>query len=265
MAFRRARGLRFHTQQMGKAAAGAPVVMLHGLFTGSLASWWFTAAPVVARTHPVRLLDLRGHGLSDCPPTGYDTATIAADVLALTDDLPPFAVVGHSYGALLGLRLALDHPDRVTALACVEAPLVAIRDRGPDGERDAPSDEATETERRLLTETSILADLRAEAPVSDEDLRAVTVPVLFAFGDRSWCAPAAERVAAVRPDAEVAVLAGGHALHLDARDDLADLLVDFLDRVPAAVADEPEAPAGTDGRPPDAAAPADDHEPVPHG
>lgn len=265
MAFRRARGLRFHTQQMGKAAAGAPVVMLHGLFTGSLASWWFTAAPVVARTHPVRLLDLRGHGLSDCPPTGYDTATMAADVLALTDDLPPFAVVGHSYGALLGLRLALDHPDRVTALACVEAPLVAIRDRGPDGERDAPSDEATETERRLLTETSILADLRAEAPVTDDDLRAVGVPLLFTFGDRSWCAPAAERVATVRPDAEVAVLAGGHALHLDARDDLAALLVDFLDRVPAAVADEPEAPAGTDGRPPDAAAPADDHEPVPHG
>lgn len=265
MAFRRARGLRFHTQQMGKAAAGAPVVMLHGLFTGSLASWWFTAAPVVARTHPVRLLDLRGHGLSDCPPTGYDAATMAADVLALTDDLPPFAVVGHSFGALLGLRLALDHPERVTALACVEAPLVAIRDRGPDDERDAPSDEATETERRLLTETTILADLRGEAPVTDDDLRAVGVPLLFAFGDRSWCAPAAERVATVRPDAEVAVLAGGHALHLDARDDLAALLVDFLDRVPAAAADEPEAPAGTDERPPDAAAPADDHEPVPHG
>ena len=39
MAFRRAGGLRFHVQQLGKRAAGAPVVMLHGLFTGSLASW----------------------------------------------------------------------------------------------------------------------------------------------------------------------------------------------------------------------------------
>jgi pimeloyl-ACP methyl ester carboxylesterase len=80
-----ARGLRFHTQQLGRA--GTPVVMLHGLFTGSLASWWFTAAPALGRAHTVRLLDLRGHGLSDCPPDGYDTATMVDDVLALTDDL----------------------------------------------------------------------------------------------------------------------------------------------------------------------------------
>ena len=238
MAFRRVGGLRFHVQQLGKQSTGAPVVMLHGLFTGSLASWWFTAAPAVARTHPVRLLDLRGHGLSDCPPTGYDTATMVDDVLALTDDLPPFAVVGHSYGALLGLRLALDHPERVAALACVEAPLVGIRDRGPDHERDAPSAEATDTERRLLTETSILADLRAEPPVTDADLRAVGVPVAFAFGRRSWCAPAAERVAEVRPDATLAVLDGGHALHLAARTEVADLLVTFLDGVPAPAADD---------------------------
>lgn len=232
MAFRRVGGLRFHVQQLGKQSTGAPVVMLHGLFTGSLASWWFTAAPTVARTHPVRLLDLRGHGLSDCPPTGYDTATMVDDVLALTDDLPPFAVVGHSYGALLGLRLTLAHPERVTALACVEPPLVEMRDRGPDDERDAPSADASDTERRLLTETSILADLRAEPPVTDDDLRAIGVPVAFVFGRRSWCAPAAERVAAVRPDATLAVLDGGHAIHLDARTDLADVLVTFLDDLP---------------------------------
>ena len=256
MAYRRVGGLRFHVQQLGKQATGAPVVMLHGLFTGSLASWWFTSAPAVARTHPVRLLDLRGHGLSDCPPTGYDTATMIGDVLALTDDLPPFAVVGHSYGALLGLRLALAHPERVTAVACVEPPLVAIRDRGPDDERDAPSEEATETERRLLTETSILADLRAEPAVTDDDLRAVGVPLAFVFGRRSWCAPAAERVADVRPDAALAVLDGGHAIHLDARAEVADLLVDFLDGVPGVVQGERDEHDGHDLLDPEA---------VPHG
>ena len=229
MAYRRARGLRFHVQHLGAGRDGVPVVMLHGLFTGSLASWYFTAAPALARTHPVRLLDLRGHGLSDCPPDGYDSATQGDDVLALCDDLPEFAVVGHSFGALLGLRLARDHTDRVRALACVEPPLVALRDPGPGTERDAPADEAGETERRLLTETTILADLRAEPPVTDDDLRALDVPLLFAFGAGSWCAPAAERVAAVRPDAEVVVLEGGHALHLDARAEVADLLVGFLD------------------------------------
>ena len=234
-----ARGLRFHTQQLG---SGPPVVMLHGLFTGSLASWWFTAAPAVGRSHSVRLLDLRGHGLSDCPPDGYDSATMVDDVLALTDDLAPFAVVGHSYGGLLGIRLALAHPERVTRLACVEAPLVGIRDRGPDDERDAPAEDATDTERRLLTETSILADLRSELPVTDDDLRALAVPTLFAFGTRSWCAPAAERVARVRPDAPCHVLEGGHAIHLDARREVADLLVDFLadaEAGPAVDADDP--------------------------
>lgn len=264
MPFVTARGLRFHTQQLGpgretEGAEGGrpapPVVMLHGLFTGSLASWWFTAAPAVARTHTVRLLDLRGHGLSDCPPDGYDTATMVDDVLALTDDLAPFAVVGHSYGGLLGIRLALAHPDRVTALACIEAPLVAMRDPGPhasrsagplgpegavaggaasgedgpDDERDAPAPDASDTERRLLTETTIVADLRAEPPVTDDDLRALAVPTLFAFGSRSWCAPAADRVRAVLPGAPCHVLEGGHALHLDARREVADLLVDFLD------------------------------------
>lgn len=240
MPFVEARGLRFHVQELGAKGAGSPVVMLHGLFTGSLASWWFTAAPAVARTRRVRLIDLRGHGLTDCPPTGYDTATMVDDVLALTDDLEPFAVVGHSYGGLLGLRLALDHADRVTRMAGIEAPLTGINDRGPDAERDAPSSEATDTERRLLTETSIVADLRAERAVSDDDLRAVTVPSLYVFGSRSWCAPGADRVRRVVPGADCHVLEGGHAIHLDARRQVADLLVDFLGPAPA-VADPPAA------------------------
>jgi pimeloyl-ACP methyl ester carboxylesterase len=237
--FVEARGLRFHTQQLGRD--GAPVVMLHGLFTGSLASWWFTAAPALGRSHLVRLLDLRGHGLSDCPPAGYDTATMVDDVLALTEDLGPFSVVGHSYGGLLGLRLALARPDRVTRLVCVEAPLVGIRDHGPDDEQDAPSADASDAERRLLTETSILADLRAEAPVTDDDLRALTVPTMFVFGSKSWCAPAAERVRAVLPDAPCHVLDGGHAIHLDARREVTELLVDFLSEPssPPAAAHDP--------------------------
>jgi pimeloyl-ACP methyl ester carboxylesterase len=242
-----ARGLRFHLQQLGRA--GTPVVMLHGLFTGSLASWWFTSAPAIGRAHVVRLLDLRGHGLSDCPPDGYDTVTMIDDVLSLTDDLDPFAVVGHSYGGLLGIRLALARPDRVTRLACVETPLVPLRDRGPDDERDAPSAGASDTERRLLTETSILADLRAEPPVTDDDLRALAAPTMFVFGDRSWCAPGADRVASVVPDAPCHVLEGGHALHLDARRPLADLLVDFL-ATPAADASHQD---------------PGDHEHVPYG
>ena len=85
MSFTTANGVRLHTTALG---AGPPVVMLHGLLIGSLASWYFTAAPALARTHAVQLYDLRGHGLSDRPVDGYDTATMAADLAALIGDRP---------------------------------------------------------------------------------------------------------------------------------------------------------------------------------
>ena len=43
--------LTFHVQELG---AGPDVVMLHGLLIGSLASWYFTAAPALARTTGAR-------------------------------------------------------------------------------------------------------------------------------------------------------------------------------------------------------------------
>ena len=64
-----ARDLAFHVQELG---SGPPVVMLHGLLVGSLASWYFTAAPALASRHRVRMYDLRGHGRSAPARTGYD-------------------------------------------------------------------------------------------------------------------------------------------------------------------------------------------------
>src|SRR5678815_1667039 len=53
-----ANGLQFHVQELGD---GRPVVMLHGLLIGSLASWYFTVAPALAPAHRCRLYDLRDH------------------------------------------------------------------------------------------------------------------------------------------------------------------------------------------------------------
>jgi len=233
--FAEARGLRFHLQEMG---SGTPVVMLHGLFTGSLASWWFTAAPALAGAHRVRLLDLRGHGLSDRPADGYDLATMTDDVLELTADLEPFGVVGHSYGGLIALRLALTKPDRVTRLALIEPP---IADRVEVPPR---SGGAIPAERALLAETTIIADLEREQPLSDDELAAIAVPMLFAFGSSSWCLPASERVRRVLPSVSCHVLEGGHALHVDARREIAALLVDFLGAPAPALLDGRQVPYG---------------------
>lgn len=216
MPFVDARGLRFHVQELG-APHRPPVVMLHGLFTGSLASWWFTAAPVLARSHRVRLLDLRGHGLSERPATGYDRASFLADVVALTGDLPPFAVVGHSYGALLALELGIGRPDRVTRVVAVEPPLTESEEPPTSSPDDGPA--------HPLESTTLVDDLRNDPPLTDEDLASSTRPVSFVFGGRSGYRAGAERVRRVLPDAPCRVLDGGHALHVDARDALSDLLL----------------------------------------
>jgi pimeloyl-ACP methyl ester carboxylesterase len=92
---------------------GSPVIFLHGGLANT--DYWGNQVPAVAAHHTVILMDSRGHGRStrDARPYGYDL--MADDVVALLDTLH-FAradVVGWSDGAILGLDLAIRHPDRV--------------------------------------------------------------------------------------------------------------------------------------------------------
>jgi pimeloyl-ACP methyl ester carboxylesterase len=237
-------GVATHVQEIG---SGPPVVMAHGLLIGSLASWYFTAGPELAREHRVRMYDLRGHGLSARPASGYDTTTLAGDLAALTDDLPQFDLVGHSWGGLVALRFAMAHPDRVRRLAIVEAPMPpspagddlmggdvspenllaalpdSLRTAVASGKRQAARFVATVV--ALVRDTSLIADVRGEPTPDATSLR---VPTLLAYGDRSSCLPGGRELAAQIPGAQLHVLAGGHYLHLDARAELARLLGDFL-------------------------------------
>ncbi|HEX4218650.1 MAG TPA: alpha/beta hydrolase [Acidimicrobiales bacterium] len=139
-----ANGLRFHVQQLGDPTA-PPVVMVHGLLSGSVASWYFGLAPVLARSRYVLMYDQRGHGLSERPLRGYTLTELAADLDDLTGPLGPCALVGHSFGGLVALRHAIDHPDRVTSVALVDSFSPASPDRasvgsGGNGLRGADAD-----------------------------------------------------------------------------------------------------------------------------
>jgi pimeloyl-ACP methyl ester carboxylesterase len=93
---------------------GQPVVFLHGGLANS--NYWGHQVPVVAQHYQVIVVDSRGHGRStrDEKPYGYDL--MADDVVGLLDYLKikQAAVVGWSDGGILGLDLALRHPDRVS-------------------------------------------------------------------------------------------------------------------------------------------------------
>ena len=96
--------------------AGPPLVLVHG-WTGAGANW-VELAPLLARRHRVLVPDLPGHGGSAALPAAPGLAGFADRVryLAEREAMLPAAVVGHSMGGLVALRLALRHPDSVRAL-----------------------------------------------------------------------------------------------------------------------------------------------------
>jgi pimeloyl-ACP methyl ester carboxylesterase len=117
-------GLRVHYQQVGE---GPDVVMVHGI-TGNLAVWHLQLVPALAGRHRILTYDLRGHGLTSTPPTGYSLDDMAEDLRQLLDvlELERPVVVGHSYGADIALYLAANHPDRVARVVAIEAALPAM-------------------------------------------------------------------------------------------------------------------------------------------
>jgi pimeloyl-ACP methyl ester carboxylesterase len=95
---------------------GRPLLLLHGL-SGS-ADNWVELAPLLARSHRVVVPDLPGHGGSAPLRHAASLGAYADSVrlVAAYEGALPAAVVGHSLGGLLALRLALRHPDDVTAI-----------------------------------------------------------------------------------------------------------------------------------------------------
>jgi pimeloyl-ACP methyl ester carboxylesterase len=125
-------GLTLHYQQVGD---GPDVVMVHGI-TGNLAVWHLQLVPALSDRFRVLTYDLRGHGYSGTPPSGYSPDDMADDLLGLLDglELERPALVGHSYGADITLYFAARHPDRVSQVVAIEPALPALEDlRAHDG------------------------------------------------------------------------------------------------------------------------------------
>ena len=120
-------GLRQHVVQLGErvAAADAPaIVLLHGAGC-NLEDMRLALGERLAARHRVILLDRPGLGWSERRgPEGSSPAYQAAMLDAVLDrlDINRAIVVGHSWGGLLALTLALDHPQRVAGLVVIAPP-----------------------------------------------------------------------------------------------------------------------------------------------
>jgi pimeloyl-ACP methyl ester carboxylesterase len=121
-------GLRQHVVIGGD---GPPLLLVHGWPQTWYA--WRLVMPALARDFQVIAVDQRGRGLTEKPDDGYDTATLANDLIAVMDALGHhrFAVVGHDTGMWIGYALAADHRDRVDRLVVAETPLPGVSPSPP--------------------------------------------------------------------------------------------------------------------------------------
>jgi 2-hydroxy-6-oxo-6-(2'-carboxyphenyl)-hexa-2,4-dienoate hydrolase len=119
-----------------EAGDGEPLVLVHGGLYGSLYSLdaWSLNLDSLARRFRVVAFDKVGQGHSGNPESDerYVFERVVAHGAALLDELAPGPahLVGHSMGALLVARLALDRPDRVRSVTIVDSNTLA-----PDDER----------------------------------------------------------------------------------------------------------------------------------
>jgi pimeloyl-ACP methyl ester carboxylesterase len=102
------------------AGEGDPLVLLHGL-AGAAANW-LALAPLLLPGRRVLVPELPGHGGSS-PLAAAPSLNAYADRLAelIEGETGPTPVVGHSLGGAIVLRLAIRHPELVTAIVLAGA------------------------------------------------------------------------------------------------------------------------------------------------
>ncbi|MFE6843513.1 alpha/beta fold hydrolase [Streptomyces sp. NPDC057686] len=242
MAFVHANSLRFHVQRLpaavpdrprppeateGSDRTGQPVVVfLHGLVVDNLSSFYCPLALPTARAgHEAVLYDLRGHGRTERPATGYDSRTAVRDLLALLGALGLGSrrvhLVGNSHGGTLALHAALARPDLVAGLTLLEPPLsgawvenmvdtlsaAALSLEGSPvpaellGLRLRKAAHLTAIADELLNRTSLIDDIAASRTFTPADYARLRCPLLIVCGEHSELVPGARELARYAPQA----------------------------------------------------------------
>lgn len=247
--------VRIHYRLVGD---GPPVVLLHGL--GSSGSDWFPVAPCLAPDYRLLLIDLRGHGHSSLPRSGYSIARMAADVLAVlaAEGVEHAVLVGLSLGGCVALQTAIVAPRLVSGLVLVNT-FAKLRSVGMRRNRfvrlrralgdadglarlvagslfDDPEVQALVFER--MRRNDVGAIRRTMWAVARFDVRdklgQVATPTLVLAGDRDRTVPrlCADDLIAGLPSTQMKVIPdAGHALPYDQPEAFVTAARSFLARV----------------------------------
>ena len=251
-----ANGLQVYYEAYGE---GKPLLLIHGGTATSRS--WASHLPAFAKHFRVFAPDSRGHGRTDNPTGELGYHLMADDVAALIKalDLQRPLVLGYSDGGQISLELGMRYPGMAGALVLggtqfrfSEAYLEAVRELLSI----ADDEEGVDTERLKREQPDLIAYLReghghvygpeywktyvrqiaslwmTPLRYTDEDLAAVTDPVLLLVGDRDGVSTE-ESVELFRllPNAELAVAPASDHSFIEAKASLFDALaLDFLVR-----------------------------------
>jgi pimeloyl-ACP methyl ester carboxylesterase len=111
---------------------GSPILLVHGDFGDGFESWGSACAPIGRRRRTV-VIDRPGFGDDLSADTRF---SIADEARALLDvpaqmGIPSFHLVGHSYGGLIALEMAIMRPDILRSLHLIEPPLLDLLPEQP--------------------------------------------------------------------------------------------------------------------------------------
>ena len=122
-------GVQLHYVMGGK---GSPVVLLHGWPE----TWyeWRHVMPALAKNYTVIAPDLRGLGDSSKPASGYDGNTTAEDIYQLVSQrgFDNIYLVAHDVGVQTAYSYAATHPNNVSKLVILEAPVIGFFPAGAE-------------------------------------------------------------------------------------------------------------------------------------
>jgi len=223
--------------------AGDPVLLIHGGL--GHADIWASQVAELSKTHKVIVADSRGHGRStrDAQAFGYDL--MASDYLALLDYLKidKTALVGWSDGGIIGIDIAMTHPERLTKVYA-QAANVTTDGVDPGVEGNATFGEYIERmgqDYARLSKTpgeyeaflEQISQMWASQPNwTKEQLATITTPIAVVTGDHDEAIKRehTDYMASVIPGATLVILPNAsHFAMLQAPDEYTASVTDFID------------------------------------
>lgn len=230
------------------------IVCVHGMLIDSLASYYFTMAkPLRDAGLRVLLYDLRAHGNSERPESGYGVETLVDDLTALLDALEltgPVYLIGNSFGGTVAYGFAERHPERVAGVAAIESePATAEWSEKMAGNLHRAASQLGRFEaiawitarygahlarrakraKKMLDATTMERDIPASRVLTHEQFAAIGCPVLAIYGSESDLAAQAPLLAAHMPRCTSVVLPDlEHSVLVEAPATVLDLLLSWI-------------------------------------